>query len=435
MLVDARSIGTGLDINKGDVKMDFTGATVNMERGFWKKPVGAPLAVEFAVARQPDKSLVLSNMRARGGEVNVNGDVQVSEMGDLIRADMPRAFLPGAADAAVTARRDQAGVLQVQINGAFLNIGAFFAPEPSSAPSADEMLSTAQSYDERTMLLSPAYDIAGDLQRLRFRSDGDIAKAKLAFSWDGKSMRRLSATGSDAKAQPFELSIMPKQGASAANQGVVTLKSADAGLAARALLGVDNVRGGQVEASGAWTFGENPSGTFNVKAKNFLVAKVPAMAHLLSSVGSLTGLVEALNGQGITFTSLDAPVTLANGKITLAECRASGPSLGITAKGGVDLYTGVMDVDGVLVPSYGLNSFLGNLPILGDLITSRKGEGIFGITYQARGPADNPKVMVNPLSAVMPGILRRIFEPPAKRNAPPAEIAKNTPQTIPRVPE
>jgi hypothetical protein len=410
VLVDARSAGVGLDINKGDVKMDFTGAAINMERGFWKKLAGAPLTVEFAVARQADKSLVLSNMRARGGEVNVNGDVQVSQMGDLIRADVPKAILPGAADTGVTARRDKAGVLQVQIHGAFLNIGAFFAPEPPSAPSADEMLSTAHSYEEKSML-SPAYDIAGEIQRLRFRSDGDIAKAKLDFSWDGKAMRRLSAVGSDSKSQLFELSITPTQDAAgAANQGVLTLKSADAGLAARALLGVDNIKGGQVEAHGAWTFGENPSGTFNVKAKNFLIAKVPAMAHLLSSVGSLTGLVEALNGQGITFTS-----------------RASGPSLGITAKGGVDLYSGSMDVSGVLVPSYGLNSFLGNLPILGDLITSRKGEGIFGITYTANGPADNPRVLVNPLSAVMPGILRRIFEPPAKKSAPASALAEKTP--------
>jgi hypothetical protein len=82
-----------------------------------------------------------------------------------------------------------------------------------------------------------------------------------------------------------------------------------------------------------------------------------------------------------------------------------------------------MNIDGVLVPSYGLNSFLGNLPILGDLITSRKGEGIFGITYTAQGPADNPRVMVNPLSAVMPGILRRIFEPVSKRPATPPPTA------------
>ena len=40
-----------------------------------------------------------------------------------------------------------------------------------------------------------------------------------------------------------------------------------------------------------------------------------------------------------------------------------------------------------------------------------------GITYTAQGQADNPKVMVNPLSAVMPGILRRIFEPPNKKSA------------------
>jgi uncharacterized protein YhdP len=125
-------------------------------------------------------------------------------------------------------------------------------------------------------------------------------------------------------------------------------------------------------------------------------------------------MVEALNGQGITFTDLDAPMKMANGTLTLTDCRAAGPSLGITAKGAVNLSSGTMDIDGVLVPSYGLNSFLGNLPILGDLLVSRRGEGVFGITYSVHGDSNNPRVGVNPLSAITPGILRRIFEP-AKR--------------------
>ncbi len=37
VLVEARSTGEGLDISRGDVKLDFTGATINVEKGFWKK--------------------------------------------------------------------------------------------------------------------------------------------------------------------------------------------------------------------------------------------------------------------------------------------------------------------------------------------------------------------------------------------------------------
>jgi hypothetical protein len=72
---------------------------------------------------------------------------------------------------------------------------------------------------------------------------------------------------------------------------------------------------------------------------------------------------------------------------------------------------------------------LGALPLVGDLLVSKEGEGIIGLTYQARGDLDEPAVVVNPLSFLTPGILRRIFEfggPPEQFGAavvPPAQSA------------
>jgi len=58
------------------------------------------------------------------------------------------------------------------------------------------------------------------------------------------------------------------------------------------------------------------------------------------------------------------------------------------------------------------------------LTVSKEGEGIIGLTYQARGDLDEPDVIVNPLSMLTPGILRRLFEfggPPEQFDA--ADIA------------
>ena len=44
-----------------------------------------------------------------------------------------------------------------------------------------------------------------------------------------------------------------------------------------------------------------------------------------------------------------------------------------------------------------------------------KGEGVFGLTYSAKGAFAAPKVNVNPLSLATPGILRRMFEGPRRR--------------------
>jgi len=109
--------------------------------------------------------------------------------------------------------------------------------------------------------------------------------------------------------------------------------------------------------------------------------------------------------------------------------------VGVSADGYIDRPKNLVALKGSMVPAYGLNSVLSNIPLLGDILASKKGEGIIGITYSATGNADEPKISVNPLSVLTPGILRRIFEGrmPNPANAPsnaPGAQAPTTPPTI-----
>jgi len=234
---------------------------------------------------------------------------------------------------------------------------------------------------------------------------------------DGVAITRLAVDGSDPGGRPVTLSITPRPGLST---GRITFRSADAGFAWKAITGQANVKGGAAQADGVWTPGAPGSAKLTLLMTDFHLVDMPIMARLLSSVGSLQGLAAMMNGDGIAFSSLEAPMTLAEGRVTLGECRMSGPSLGLTAKGRIDLETGALAIDGVVVPSYGLNSMLSGLPIVGNLLTSRRGEGVVGITYSLKGPAEAARVGVNPMSALTPGILRRIFEPIAPRAPPTA---------------
>ena len=106
--------------------------------------------------------------------------------------------------------------------------------------------------------------------------------------------------------------------------------------------------------------------------------------------------------------------------------------MGITARGWIAPETGELSLDGVLVPSFGVNSLLGGLPVIGDLFVSRQGEGMFAPTYSVRGTFARARVQINPVAAFTPGVLRRIFEnptepppaPDATLPAPPVEPAK-----------
>ena len=96
--------------------------------------------------------------------------------------------------------------------------------------------------------------------------------------------------------------------------------------------------------------------------------------------------------------------------ISVHDVRATGPAIGVTAEGYIDRPKNDIALKGSLVPLFGINSVLGNIPLLGDVLTSKQGEGIFGMSYSVTGNADEPSVSVNPLSVLAPGIVRRIFE-------------------------
>ena len=128
---------------------------------------------------------------------------------------------------------------------------------------------------------------------------------------------------------------------------------------------------------------------------------------------------------------MNGPFTPKNTVISVLEARARGRAIGATADGYIDRPKSQIALKGSLVPAYGLNSVLGNIPLLGDVLVSKKGEGVFGVTYSATGNAEQPKIDVNPLSVLTPGILRRIFEghmptaANAPSNAPGAQTAPN----------
>ncbi|MDP1670724.1 MAG: hypothetical protein Q8L63_01430, partial [Alphaproteobacteria bacterium] len=69
------------------------------------------------------------------------------------------------------------------------------------------------------------------------------------------------------------------------------------------------------------------------------------------------------------------------------------------------------------------------VPVLGKILLGGENEGIFAINYSASGSSDNPDIFVNPLSALTPGFLRKIFElgdatAPSEGAAPPTRSTK-----------
>ena len=128
------------------------------------------------------------------------------------------------------------------------------------------------------------------------------------------------------------------------------------------------------------------------------------MAALLDAI-SVVGLLQQLDGQGLSFDEVDATFRLTPNQVIVSEASAVGPGLGISVDGVYTLASKQIDLQGVVSPFFLVNS-------IGSFLT-RKGEGLIGFSFNIAGTVAAPRVSVNPLSALTPGMFREIFRRPA----------------------
>lgn len=130
------------------------------------------------------------------------------------------------------------------------------------------------------------------------------------------------------------------------------------------------------------------------------------MADLLSAI-SVVGLIDQMTGEGIVFDKAEAQFRITPSAVDVSKASAIGASLGVSLAGLYHSDSGQLDMRGVVSPIYLLNG-------IGAILT-RKGEGLFGFAYRLTGDADRPKVSVNPLSILTPGMFRDLFRGPVPK--------------------
>jgi len=130
--------------------------------------------------------------------------------------------------------------------------------------------------------------------------------------------------------------------------------------------------------------------------------------------------------------------TRGQGRIELRDGVINGPAAGTTIEGFIDTLYDRVNMTGTFVPAYGLNNMFAKIPVVG-LFMGGANEGLFGVNFRISGPATAPVLTINPLSALAPGFLRKIFgageigtsqmpqAPPQQQQQPEAPPSQATP--------
>lgn len=277
--------------------------------------------------------------------------------------------------------------------------------------------------NEQSISQFPAIDLALDIGEIRLPKEQGLRNLKADVMCSAARCESADVSANFLDKGSLEMRIYHEAG-----KRKFAMHSDNAGNLARTVDAVDEMIGGTLEISGDYDDSKsgNPlSGRFTIT--DYVLKDAPLLGKILN-LSSLTGALQTLSGQGMKFEKLATDFTFVNDVFTMKNGKATGPSLGIVMKGKVDIAGSTLDMDGNLAPIQIINSFIGKIPLVGQMLAGGEGESIFAFNFSIQGSHDDPNVSVNPLSVLTPGFTRKffdIFDAPAT-----AEPAKPAPEKM-----
>lgn len=387
--VDLAYASAGGGRGEAQVALDLGDSALDIAPLGWGKPAGVPATARFGLTLDGERVAAIRDAAFYGGglEAQLGVSFAPNDAG-VSRIDL-RQLAVGATDASGSAVRGPDGAWRVTLAGRSFD-------------------ATVLRRDYRRFTGGSAntipFELDATLDRLVLGAGRAASGVRVRLVSDGAHWQAASADATLDGGMPARLRFGMVAGAPRFD-----LQSDDLGGLLRLFDLSDNVTGGHIQVAGA-AFDDGPKRRLKLTAEgtDYRVVNAPLLTRLLA-LASFSGINALLNGEGIPFSRLRADLLVGEDRIGFDDVRAYGGAIGISANGAIDRDADTVDLSGTLVPAYTLNTVLGNIPVIGNLLMGGEGEGIFGANFRVAGPVSEPGISVNPLSALAPGILRKLF--------------------------
>ncbi len=427
--------GHGFDIAAARVEADLGAADLSIASLGWKKPAGRPARLSFRLSRREEPSAKIEHPPVEGRlwrladlSFDAGSDHVAGEAEFLLEQRYSAGATEGTASASGPASvSEQTSVLVPRmLRLAPLRLGltdaVVDADVHSDGQGAPALVAKvrARSFDARGLL--------GELELGRFSeapspiglvldlmADSIVGLNGVNFTAVEMSARRdrdswhvAQLRAADDRGAPIALDLAFSADCDCRR---LTLTAEDAG---RTLLGLglfENAREGHLTLQAEMA----PAGQKHLtmeglaRIRDVTLVRRAALVKVLEK-GRESGLDAYIGEHGIAFREIRLPFRVDGPVVDLSDGRARGAQLGLTLEGQVNRATGEVNLNGLIVPAYALNSLLGKIPILGSIFTGGKGGGLFALSYRITGSISAPDIAVNPLTILTPGILRKPFE-------------------------
>jgi len=382
-------IGNSARDDHMNVEADLTPVKIDNLLPGWLKPAGKAARATYSL-QKTDKTVRFDNLSIDGASTSVRGSVEIENGGEIVSANFPVFSLSDGDKVALKVDRGNDGVLRVVMRG--------------------------DVYDGRNFVKA---SLAGEGQNPGKQKQSDIdldIKIGTVAGHNGETLRGLDLRLARRGGRIRSFALTSKIGRDTAlsgdlrlrardNHQVIYFETEDAGALFRFTDMYPRMFGGQMWVAMDPPTQEQAPQVGYLHIGNFVIRGEPALDRVVSGApGTAKGAVE--------FSEMHSDFTRFPGKMAVRDGVVRGPLVGATIEGQIDYTKDEVHLRGTFVPFYGLNNMFGKIPIVGFFLGGGSNEGLLGITYEAVGPPSAPRVSVNPVTAIAPGLLRKFIPSP-----------------------
>lgn len=406
ILVDAEI--TSYDDNKYQIDINGNLTTASVDYSFLglKKPLSQPGTLKVRLNFADNKLVSIPSFSVNKHDFDLKGRIvldsqQRVKIVDIFNIKAPKTNAKAKIEFANTPKQK----VKINVSGSSYDLSEFFDKDenkPAVDLNAKKKPNAKDDKDElENVTDSDIFIAVNSLWTNEFVSVKNFAgSAKLRNGIGIQEMHLIGNFGSGSK-KYLKLDYTPRPN----KEYLLAIDSNDAGGTLKFLRVYDNMRGGQLNINGKRE--RNKQFVGHAKIRDFSIHNTPILAKLLT-VASLSGMVNLLTGDGITFSHFDAPFEYQDELLTVKDGKAFGNVMGITLKGNYDREEEAFNINGVIAPAYGLNTFIGKLPVVGSLLSGKDGT-VFAANYSITGNISDPIIKINPLSALSPSSLKDLM--------------------------
>jgi hypothetical protein len=374
--------------NRFNVEADLTPVKIDQLLPGWIKPPGKPARMTFIMSR--DKGLTrFDDLLIDGQGVLAKGSIEADANGELQSANFPVFATSDGDKATIKADRGQDGMLRVVMRGDVFD-GRSFVKTTMSGPT-----------DPKAKPKQPDIDLDIKVGVVAGHHGEALRALEMKMTRRGGRIRNFTMNAKIGRDTPLIGEMRTRVSNS---KQILYFETNDAGALFRFTDMYPRMVGGKI-----WVVMDPPTqemtpqdGLINVR--DFTIRDEAALDRVVAN--------NQQNGPraAIEFSQARAEFTKTPGRMAVREGLVRGPMIGGTIEGNIDYARDQVNMRGTLVPLYGINNMFGQIPIVGLFLGGGSNEGLLGITYEVTGPIGNPRPLVNPLSAIAPGLLRKFFE-------------------------